>query len=183
MKVIVSGAQCVGKTTLINGLPEEYQSYIIKEQIREAVKQLPNVIKHDLETDDTSQRFFFDLYRDLFLDKKDYISDRGMLDVIAYTKYFVLTGNCSVSCYENMLNDFKKLDLSDVTYVYIPIEFPATEDGFRNTKEDYRRGVNRCLCEVMSECGIEPYVITGSMLARQTFFTNLLYSVKYHENI
>ena len=32
MKVIVSGAQCVGKTTLINGLPEEYQSYIIKEQ-------------------------------------------------------------------------------------------------------------------------------------------------------
>lgn len=182
MKVIISGAQCVGKTTLINNLPEDYKDYVIKEQIRAAVKQVPN-IKHDLESDDFSQRFFFDLYRELFYNKKDYISDRGMLDVLAYTKYFVLTNNCTMGCYEDMLNDFQKLDLSDVTYVYIPIEFSATEDGFRNIDEEYRRGVSRCICEVMSDCGIEPYIISGEMLQRQSQLNELLYSIRYHEQI
>jgi nicotinamide riboside kinase len=181
MKVIISGAQCVGKTTLINDIPDEFKSMIIKEQIRELVNTYG--VKHDLETNDESQMMFFDIYNDIFNQRKDYISDRGMLDVVAYTKYFVLTGNCSNDTYQTMLERFKKIDKDGVHYVYIPIEFPATEDGFRNTKEEYRKGVNRCLCEVMSECGIEPYVVKGGMLARQTYFNNLLYSVKYHENI
>lgn len=188
MKVIISGAQCTGKTTLINTIQPPFDKLVIKEQIRSICKANPSV-GHDLGANDLSQEMFFMHYYNILYNREHFISDRGLIDVVAYTKYYVLKGLCDIDTYNAMADLYKKINhhlrMTDdlPTYIYLPIEFSAKEDGFRCADEDYRRTVDRCLTEVMSEMHIEPLVLRGSEHTRKRQFEQILNGLAHQDMI
>lgn len=85
MKVMIVGAQCVGKTTLIDMLGKEYEQYVLKKIVRNAVKENPN-LKVNEDGNEETQVFLFDLYLNTLKGRENYITDRGLFDVMVYTK-------------------------------------------------------------------------------------------------
>lgn len=178
MKVILCGAQSVGKTTVIDAIPEKYRSLVIKKVIRDIV------LKEDLRVNENadicSQSKFFDAYWNLLSSKDSYISDRGLLDVVAYTKNLAEDRQLGMALYWHQLRLFKEWiqNHPDEVYVYIPIEFPIVDDGFRSTDDYYRQGCDNCIREVLDECGIKYIVLRGSVEERNKKFKKLLEDIE-----
>lgn len=150
MKINLIGTQCVGKTTVIDNLKEEYKTYVIKEVIRTAAKEISN-IKYNEQGDAASQETFFSMYENMFKLFDNYISDRGLIDVCAYTKWLCCNKGVDIKIYNRQLSrliDFVKKN-PDVIYVYFPIQFDAIEDGFRSTNESFRREIDDNFKEII----------------------------------
>lgn len=156
MKIILVGAQSTGKTSVMNGLPAEYKEYGIREVIRNMTAQDPTVQINQNGNDWSQNRFFFE-YIYLFAKYPDYISDRGLLDVCAYTLWLARTGKVSYTTYEKqmyILKDWLKTH-PDVVHIYFPIYFPVVDDGYRDANEENRKAVDDCVREVIDELANE----------------------------
>lgn len=178
MKVILCGAQSVGKTTVIDSIPEKYKSLVIKKVIRNIV--LKDDLRVNEKADIYAQTRFFDAYWNLLDSKDNYISDRGLLDVVAYTKNLAEDRQLGFALYWHQLRLFKEWIQKhpDEVYVYIPIEFPIVDDGFRSTDNYYREGCDNCIREVLDECGIKYIVLKGSIEERNKKFKKLLEDIE-----
>ena len=147
MQIVIVGAQCVGKTTLVNDLAERYPTDIIKELVRDAVKLNPDLKVNENGTDE-SQKFLFDMYVDVLSDRFSYISDRSMFDVTAYTKVMYEYGNVSEETLEllyNRLVDFLN-EHPNIQHYHIPPMFPIVGDGFRSVSKEFQTHTEKAIC-------------------------------------
>ena len=153
MKIVLVGAQSTGKTSVMNALPNELKKYGILEVIRNMTAQDPTVHINQNGDDWSQNRFFFE-YLYLFAKYPDYISDRGLLDVCAYTLWLVRTGKVSQETYEKqmyVLQDWMKTH-PDVVHVYFPASyFGVVDDGYRDANEMNRQEVDQCIREVIGD--------------------------------
>ena len=152
MQVILIGAQSTGKTSVMNALPENLKQYGIREVIRNMTAQDPTVHINSNGNDWSQNRFFFE-YLYLFAKYPDYISDRGLVDVCAYTLWLSRIGKVDRSTYEKqylVLCDWLKAHPT-VDHVYFPIYFPVVDDGYRDANEENRKQVDECIREVIDE--------------------------------
>lgn len=153
MQIVLVGAQSTGKTSVMNALPNEFKQYGIREVIRNMTAQDPTVHINQNGDDWSQNRFFFE-YLYLFAKYPDYISDRGLLDVCAYTLWLVRTGKVSQTTYEKqmyVLRDWLK-NHPNVVHVYFPASyFGVVDDGYRDANETNRQEVDKCVREVIDE--------------------------------
>lgn len=153
MQIILVGAQSTGKTSVMNALPNEFKQYGIREVIRNMTAQDPNVHINQNGDDWSQNRFFFE-YLYLFAKYPDYISDRGLLDVCAYTLWLAREGKVSHETYEKqmyVLQDWLKTH-PNVVHVYFPASyFGVVDDGYRDANETNRQEVDKCVREVIAE--------------------------------
>lgn len=153
MQIILVGAQSTGKTSVMNALPNEFKQYGIREVIRNMTAQDPTVHINQNGDDWSQNRFFFE-YLYLFAKYPKYISDRGLLDVCAYTLWLVRTGKVSQETYEKqmyVLQDWLKTH-PNVVHVYFPASyFGVVDDGYRDANETNRQEVDKCVREVIAE--------------------------------
>lgn len=171
MKIVLVGAQSTGKTSVMNALPNELKKYGILEVIRNMTAQDPTVHINQNGDDWSQNRFFFE-YLYLFAKYPDYISDRGLLDVCAYTLWLTRTGKVSHTTYEKqlyVLHDWIKTH-PDVVHVYFPASyFGVVDDGYRDANEMNRQEVDQCIREVIGdliERGLwKGYTISDSSIA------------------
>lgn len=171
MQIVLIGAQSTGKTSVMNALPNELKRYGIREVIRNMTAQDPTVHINQNGDDWSQNRFFFE-YLYLFAKYHSYISDRGLLDVCAYTLWLVRTGKVSRETYEKqmyVLQDWMKTH-PDVVHVYFPASyFGVVDDGYRDANEMNRQEVDQCICEVVGdliERGLwKGYTISDSPIA------------------
>jgi hypothetical protein len=146
------GSHGVGKSTLLTILKEKYPNYDI--QLESLTRKAVNdPAKLNLTTPEESEKIISEAYMQYFLDNKDkdFISARGMVDVLAYSMYLSKkNGNISeevIFDIEKKVEELKKMKLFDLV-LYIPIEFdlPEVEKGtkFREGQEDkqYREDVD-----------------------------------------
>ena len=152
IKVILTGAQGTGKTSVMNKLPQELKDIGIREVIRNMTKEDHSIQINEHGNEWSQNRFFFE-YLYLFAKYPEYISDRGLIDVCGYTKWLAELGKVSWETYEKQLLVLKDWCLRhpDVVYVYFPICFPVVDDGYRDTNEENRKAVDRCIREVIEE--------------------------------
>ena len=110
-------------------------------------------IKINEQSCDESQNAFFYQYIYLFSKYPDYISDRGLLDVCAYTKWLVKKGRCSEAAYDKQMYILKEWLRThpDTIHIYFPIYFPVKDDGYRDINEENRKEVDECICDVIYE--------------------------------
>ena len=101
MQIVLVGAQCVGKTTLIKELAKDYPDDIIVELIRTCVRQNSN-IKVNENGNDESQYYLFETYVEALNDRENFIADRSMFDVMAYTKIMYDYGNVTLDTVETL---------------------------------------------------------------------------------
>ena len=140
MKVALIGTQSTGKSSILRGLNEKYQPYIVKSLTRKMINENPG-LPCNKNGDEETQWKFFNLYYDLFDTRSELISDRSMIDVLAYSKWLCRHGKESPTAFlrkMDILVGFTRRD-PNTQYIYIPITFPIVGDGVREEDEDYRR--------------------------------------------
>ena len=157
MRIVLVGAQSTGKTSVMNALPNELKQYGIREVIRNMTAQDPTIHINQNGDDWSQNRFFFE-YIYLFAKYPEYISDRGLLDVCAYTLWLARTGKVAHETYEKqmyILKDWLKTH-NDVIHVYFPASyFGVVDDGYRDANEENRQAVDACVREVIEEISNE----------------------------
>lgn len=166
MKIILTGAQGTGKTTVLNAVFADTTidtSNITKvsEVIRELAKTDASV-KYNENGTEESQQLFFDTYETIFTNNNNYISDRGLVDVVAYTKWLLEHNQVSVEFYNKMYNRWiefcERVSNYGIVYQYVPIQFDAIQDGFRSTNDEYREYIDKTILELLDDARVTYYI-------------------------
>ena len=163
-KLIFTGAQGTGKSTILNHYREQGMN-CITEVVRNLSKQGININESG---DEVGQKTIFETYKDVLSQPSDYISDRGLTDVLAYTMYLRDRNqnlNSTMILQQMDLVEFNKTN-KDVIYCYFPIEFDVVDDGVRSTNEEFRREVDENIQQVLKMCVDDYYVIRGTVEER-----------------
>lgn len=159
-KIILTGAHGTGKTTILNMLKESGVP-IVTEVVRSLNRE--KGIKINEIGDAEGQMAIFQAYCEK-LTGDAYISDRGLTDVIAYTKFLVDQGKIPASVLEDQLAQLNKRmeEDSDVFYFYFPIEFKIEDDNVRSTDPKFQQCIDENIKWVMDEVGIIYFPVSGT---------------------
>lgn len=168
--VIFTGASGVGKTTIVKMFEERLGIKPIKELIRELHKSTGLKINQDGDIE--TQRTLFDMYMDVLKDDDSWtLSDRGMCDVIGYTKWLAEHAEeKGINQYEidreqyYEQENFRKWwnNMKDSTaIIFFPIEFELKADGVRSTDPQYQKEVSANIEGNLKACGVEYLTVHG----------------------
>ena len=183
---VFTGTQGVGKTTILNEVIKEYKDMDV---ITNVVRNLYNNgdIKINKKGNGKTQQLIYDTLKHKCIDYlynssyEDFntgcICDRSLVDVVAYTKYLYERGKASLNSYNEQLKDLKEWAIYHrygCKYIYIPIEFPAVEDGVRDIDEEYRKEIDENIKWLLRECNIDYYILEGSVEERVEMMKNII---------
>lgn len=161
--VTVSGAQGVGKTTLIEAL-EKYGWEVYKSFVREESKK--NNLKVNDIGDDKTQFYILNKHLErlnLNKDNRNIILDRSLIDVTVYTKYLHELGRVKDSTLniveDSLKNNFHKYD----RMFYIAPEFEIVNDGFRSLDKNFQNKIDDLFKYYIDKFNIDIVQLTGSV--------------------
>ena len=176
-RIIFTGAQGTGKTTVLKAL-EERGANVITEVVRNLSKK---GVKINEDGDENGQKKIFKAYEKLLSENTPYISDRGLVDVLAYTMYLSekdLVSEELVTKQFKALAKFMKSN-GDIIYCYFPIEFDVVEDGVRSVDEDFRKAIDENIKTILAKMGVTYVTVRGSQEERIAILDKLQTWLKY----
>lgn len=168
-RIAIVGAAGVGKTTLLDNLFQDnknnnnnkvIQSYskidevvriLCKERGYQSPYDIPEAELHKFREDVLERQILLENEAGMF------IVDRSTIDAWAYFmrwSWNTCTVELAESFYEKAYSQALKYDL----LIYIPIMFPAEDDGFRWTNAIYHKQIDRLLKSVIKDWGLEDKV-------------------------
>lgn len=179
-RLVFVGAQGTGKTTMLKKF-EGGQFELITEVVRNLAKQgLPINQMGYIATQD---KVYAEYYK-LLTQQISYISDRGLVDVIAYTMEALTRAmnegkDDRLSMFNLMAMQLAALlqfnaDNPDVVYCYFPIEFDVVDDGTRSTDEEYRKTIDSNIRAILDWAQIDYLEIRGSVEEREATLRNMI---------
>lgn len=167
-RIVFTGAQGTGKTTVLKEF-ENRGLNVITEVVRELAK---TGVKINKDGDEKGQTKIFKTYKEKLStsDINGYISDRCMVDVVAYSMYLAEQGKVSDEFVQKQMKQLIKFknENPDIAYCYFPIEFDVVADGVRDTDEEFRAAIAHNIIAVMQEADIHPIIIKGAVEERVT---------------
>jgi len=134
MKIVISGIQSSGKTTLINALSKHpnFSTFTI---INEGIRKLSiEGYKINEDTDDTSQLLINEKRIKDSLLSGNYILDRGLLDSYVYSIFLYNHNKISYKTLEHSKLAFEKYLKHYDLIAYTVLDFEPQEDGLRDIK-------------------------------------------------
>lgn len=154
-RIILTGAHGTGKTTVLN-MFKDYGYPVITEVVRYLNKDAGVKINED--GDLRGQQVIFSAYDEL-LRQPEYVSDRGLTDVLAYTKYLCDEGKIDKSLFDEQLEKFKEFHKKnpDILYCFFPIEFEIEDDHVRSTAKDFQKKINDNIRWIISEVSMTSF--------------------------
>lgn len=182
MLVSFTGAQSVGKTTLLNMMKNDhifiqnplFSEVIFIEEITRKIQKRGFGI--NLDANDDTQRQILQAHMDVILKReKDlqhskphplYILDRCLLDGFVYTKYFNEIGKVTDDFFNYYKERFERYRLAYDEIFYIRPEFDIVHDGVRSTDKEFQRRVSEIFDETISQFNMRVTVLTGSIEER-----------------
>ena len=138
MKIGITGAHSVGKTTLLNALRSEklFERYAICDEVTRRVKSYGLPINED-GTDTTQILIMKEHIYNLFM-YDDMITDRTSLDGLVYSRYLFKHNKISDKTMR-LVNDIFSRTWDQYEHVfYIEPEFEIVDDGVRSTDNQFR---------------------------------------------
>ena len=173
-KIMFTGAQGTGKTTLIYSTMESYENTPVSiNGIRDLIKKYK--LDHSENSNETTQTKIFNYYKKLVRDNKTLVCDRSLIDVFAYTLSLYKHFKVSEDYFKKQERAFAKFvkENKDITYCYFPIEFKVVNDGVRSIDEEYRTEIDTNIKAILKTYNIDYIEISGSMDDRK----NILYTI------
>lgn len=164
MKVIFTGAQGVGKTTLLDIL-EKCVTFPIKfNYIRNFTRNLAKAgYAINEEGTDATQLAIMHLHKHYAESSENIVMDRCVLDGLAYTIYLSRHGGVTpdtVKICEQVFEDC--IDKYDVIY-YLKPEFPITGDEYRSNKVQYQSEITDIFEELIQKYSVKVVSLTGTV--------------------
>ena len=164
MKIIFTGAQGTGKTSVLNDFKEKGRD-VVTEVVRNLSKK---GVKINKDGDEKGQTKIFNEYKKIFSEKQDFISDRGLIDVVAYTVYLARHGKVSEEFANKQIKQLHKFVINnrDFFYCYFPIEFEVVDDGVRDLDEEFRNEISEIILSLLGALGLSFILVTGTLEER-----------------
>ena len=160
MRILLSGAQGVGKSTLNKSLLEILPGYISLDSI--SAKFLKS--KDDLKNPEKLRTFqtVVSLYCfSKYLSLDNFISSRSLADAYAYSKYEYLRTldpryKIMMDLSLDLVRDFNK---PDVVNIFIPKMFELKSGNFRSSNIKFQDEIDRLMLEFHQISGLNYYTI------------------------
>lgn len=173
MKVMISGAQGVGKTTLLNELKKLHSTWkFYDEVVRNLVKER-NIKISELGDGETQSLVMNAHIRNLKNHKRGYsIYDRGVLDCYAHSCWMYAKQKISSFDFIESRTKFL-LHIKDYNKIFfIKPEFDIESDGTRSTSKEFQKEINDIFEDILQE--YKHIVLTGTTEERLEQFHRAL---------
>lgn len=163
MNISISGAQCTGKTTLLNEIEEnmpEGEFVLIKEVVRTIKSRWESQGKKfsfNRSGDFNSQMAVFEEHhRNVLYNRRSVITDRSSLDALVYSIYNYRHGEFSFQEYDQFEKVFEKTFLEYDAFIYMPIGLISMKaDGIRDIDISFQEEIDRIYRKVADYYAIE----------------------------
>lgn len=162
MKIQLSGAQGVGKTTLINLMREDpyFKDFSFNVELARTLSK--EGYKVDREIDDEAQNKILDKTLELLKKEGDNVYDRSILDAFVYTTYYFEKQQLSYYTYTRCKDAFESfISYLDFLFIIKP-EFELKADGFRSTDTKYQKEINDLFELIIKTYKISVIYLTGT---------------------
>ena len=138
MKIGITGAQSVGKTTLLNALRSEklFKDYVICDEVTRRVKGYGLPINEE-GTDNTQRLIMNEHIVNVFM-YGNMLTDRTALDGLVYSTYLYKNNKINTNTMTYVKEVFNKVWGSYDFVFYIEPEFEIVDDGVRSTNKQFR---------------------------------------------
>jgi nicotinamide riboside kinase len=164
VRVGITGAHGVGKTTLAGKLARELNIPLIKEQARAVASLLGLENCEQLAKDKAMAAKFqiFILYQQIKKENElaSFISDGTFLDFLAYWTYYGLDEYDSFSGTIYRKECLSRLSGYDFI-VYVPPEMPLKPDGFRLSSRGSRNDLDRIIRFMLEKVNLPVLMVSG----------------------
>lgn len=175
MNILISGAQCVGKTTLINSLKSLHSDWVFYDEVVRKLA-LTGIKVSELGNDET-QFVIMEQHAKNISNANMFginVFDRGPLDCFAHSAWMFERGKITKETYRKSMNDFSNLMDSFDEVFFIAPEFEIQDDGFRSTSKQFQTEMNQLFIQILKEWEIDYTILKGSVLARIETLHNIL---------
>lgn len=175
MKVVFTGAQGVGKTTLLDIMEKCVTFPINFKYIRNSTRNLAKAGYAINENGNgITQLAIMRLHRDCVERDDSFVMDRCALDGFAYTVYLNRHGKVTSGTVKECERLFKEsIGRYDVIF-YLKPEFPITGDGCRSSNVQYQAEVADIFEELIQKYSVNVVPLTGTVGDRLKTIQNTL---------
>lgn len=161
MKIALTGAHKVGKTTLAEKLLESLPDYLFVPEPYVELEEQGVDFPETPELEDFSVQLQHAIKR-MELDEPDVIFDRSPLDLLAYV-YASGGAKASQKFYSKVQEAMEEIDL----LIFVPLENPDLIDCPESELPLLRKQVNELLEEWIDGFDMETIVVRGTLAARE----------------
>lgn len=166
MRIGITGAHSVGKTTLLNALRSEpyFKDFAICNEVTREVKELGFSI-NEHGNDQTQLMIMQKHIVNIFMNDK-MITDRTALDCLVYSAYLSMKGKINPNTLVKVKDMYERI-MPHYDYIfYIRPEFDIVDDGVRSIDVSFRDGIVDLFEGFISESELKVHVLTGSVRSR-----------------
>lgn len=175
MRIGISGAQSVGKTTLINSLKNIITDIEFKGEITRTIQSLGFNI-NEAGTDSTQLEIM--KYHLKYLEADNCVYDRTVLDGLVYTEFLYnhnqVHKSTFLSAYTDYMNNINKYDI----LFYIKPEFDIEDDCQRSTNIEFRNEIVKLFNYYIEKDNIPVIILSGDVEARTADVINTINKFK-----
>lgn len=160
IKCCIVGSHCTGKSTLIEALKKEsfiqvkgqksFESLELLSSPTRMIKEKGFKINNDQEDYSVTQLLCMTYDIQNFYLNKNFISDRGALDTLIYTKYLYEQKKVDERTYRLIEMQSMPIIFGYTHIFYIGLEIPLVGDNVRSTDVDFRNRIDGMFNEKFS---------------------------------
>ena len=161
MKIALTGAHCVGKTTLAEKLQASLRDYLFIPEPYVELEERGYSFSETPEAEDFSIQLEYAIER-ICIDEPDVLFDRSPLDLLAYL-YVTGGAKASQNFYMKVREAMTEIDL----LVFVPIENPDLINCPESESPELRAQVNELLHEWISDFDLETVEVRGTLSGRE----------------
>ncbi len=166
MKIGITGAQSVGKTTLLNALRSEklFKDYVVCDEVTRRVKSYGLPINE--EGTDITQRLIMNEHIVNVFMYGNMLTDRTALDGLVYSAYLYNKNQISANTLKYVREVFNKVWHSYDYVFYIEPEFEIVDDGVRSINKQFRDEIAELFEYVIEKENLSMLRVKGSVRNR-----------------
>jgi nicotinamide riboside kinase len=170
MKIVITGAQGVGKTTLAEQINKDYPDFTILPEAARLAKEAGYNLDHTATVE--TEHWLIAKQIELESEESKWVADRCSIDLLAYIQHLFAEEAALIEFATlTLVPRFSNYDL----VLYLPAgEFAIEDDGVRTTDIKFQEAIDKRIKNILKEHKIEFITVVGTPAERLSKVKDLL---------